>query len=214
MKKLEFNDDANWLNKRIEGVKKAYKIPDEVSGVAIDVGANVGAFSIVNHLKFSRIISFEPAQNTFEKCVKNTKNYKNVEVHRYAVDEEGGKIAKLCSYIDGNVSGNASTMKNDVYYDLKNYEEVPTISLEGIFKKFDLNIIDYLKIDCEGGEYEFLMNKDLSNVNAIGIEIHLHLGNEKVTNLINHIEKTHYSIHEIGDGVTSHFERTYKRKLI
>jgi|TARA_R110000850_G_scaffold139257_5_gene260431 FkbM family methyltransferase len=207
---LEFDDDINWREKRIAGVKKAYKIPKK-GGIAIDIGANIGAFSIVNHNKFDKIISFEPSQNTYDICVKNTKQYGNVDVYRYAVDKESDGIAKLCGFINGNVSGNASTMVADCY-DLNNYEEVPTISLERIFKMLNIPKIDYLKIDCEGGEYDFLMNKDLNNINYIGIEIHIHLGEEKMNELITHIEKTHskYSTH--GNGKTSHFEITYVNK--
>ena len=41
-----------------------------------------------------------------------------------------------------------------------------------IFRRFNLDKIDYLKIDCEGSELPFLLNKDLSNVDYIGMEIH------------------------------------------
>jgi len=134
-------------------------------------------------------------------------------VHRYAVDAESDGITKLYGFINGNVSGNASTMEADCY-NLDNYEEVPTISLERIFEMLNITKIDYLKIDCEGGEYDFLMNKNLGNINYIGIEIHIHLGKEKMNELITHIEKTHSTYSTHGNGTTSHFETTYINKNI
>ena len=71
---LNFNDGADWLNKRIDGVKRAYKIPED-GGVCVDIGANVGAFAHVNHRRFSKLILIEPAKETFAKCVENSKPY-------------------------------------------------------------------------------------------------------------------------------------------
>lgn len=211
---LKFKDDDTWLSKRIEGVKKAYKIPKDITGIAVDVGANVGGFPIVNHSKFTKIISIEPSQETYDKCVKNTSIFDNVEVYRYAVTDVDNDIVKLRSFIDDNLSGNASILPDARWFKLDDYEEVPSISLEGIYTKFNIDKINYLKVDIEAGEYDFLMNKDLSNIDYIGIEIHIHLGNIKMKELIQHIEKTHYSINSHGNGITSHYEITYKNRKL
>ncbi len=47
---------------------------------------------------------------------------------------------------------------------------VSTISYPSLVAKY--GIPQYMKIDCEGGEYNFLMNQDLSGVEFIAIEIH------------------------------------------
>lgn len=213
---LEFNDDKNWLNKRISGVKKAYFIPENFSknGIAVDIGANVGAFSVVNSKFFSKILCFEPAKETYLRCCNTLLPLKNTEVYNLAVSSKSDEIIKLRYYKDTLSSGDATTLDNSFWYkDNGEYEEVKTISLEDIFARFNLKKINYLKVDCEGAEYDFLMNKDLSNIDYIGIEIHIHLGT-KVDDLIDYIQNTHKIINKCGDGKKMHFEITFKNKLI
>lgn len=211
---LKFDDGSDWLDRRIKGVKKAYKIPEKLNktAIAVDIGANVGAFPIVNSNIFNKIICIEPSEHSFNECVKNTTNLKNVEVHKYAVGKESNKLVKLKSYVDGNFSGNASIIDSK-YWDDNNYEMVKTISLDDIFKKFNLNRINYLKIDCEGGEYDFLMGLDLSLIDYLAIEIHIQLG-EKSIELENYLKERFITISEIGDGIKVHKEITMKNKII
>jgi len=209
---IEFNDGPGWLNARIGGVKKAYKIPHntEKFNIAIDIGANVGAFPIVNHDKFKRIVCIEPSNYSVNECIKNTKRFENVEVYNLAVSDKDDDIIKLRSCLGANTSGNASTVEHKSWND-DNYELIKTISYKGLFERFGIDKIDYLKIDCEGGEYDFLMNQDLSNIDYLGIEIHVLL-NEKLKILENYIKKYFDIIYETGNGVTINKEYTFKNK--
>ena len=63
-----------------------------------------------------------------------------------------------------------------------------TISLEDIIKRVG-GYIDYMKIDCENSEYHLLMNKDLSNIKYMGIELHWQMGKDNFEKLTNHILK-------------------------
>jgi hypothetical protein len=56
-------------------------------------------------------------------------------------------------------------------------------------------MIDYIKIDCETSEYSFLMNKNLSKLRYIGVELHHHIGLDRYNELLNWIKKTHDLIH-------------------
>lgn len=209
---LKFEDGSDWLDKRISGVKKAYKIPVglEKTAIAVDIGANVGAFPIVNSNNFSRIICIEPSEHSFNECKKNTKELNNVEVYKFAVGKKSNKLVKLKSYVEGNFSGNASIIDSK-YWDDNNFEMVKTISLLDILKKFNLKKIDYLKVDCEGGEYDFLMGLDLSMIDYLGIEIHIQLGN-KCIELEKYLKERFDVISEIGDGIKVHKEITMKNK--
>jgi FkbM family methyltransferase len=213
---LKFDDklNINFLRDRINGVERAYKIPADFNGngIAVDVGANIGGFPIVNHAKFNRIICIEPSEYSYNECIKNTKAFNNVEVNRYAVSNESNKILKLKSHIGSNFSVNASTLIHEEW-DENNFEIVETISLEDIFNKFHISNIDYLKVDCEGGEYDFLMNKNFNNINYLSIELHIQL-KEKMAILEKYLNQFYVSINQIGDGITSHKEITFKNKLL
>lgn len=208
---IKFNDPNDWLEKRIEGVKKAYIIPNKIKkDIAVDVGANIGAFSIVNTNKFKKIISFEPSDYSYDECKKNIKELENCDVYKYAVSNKSNQQLKLKAYKSSNYSGNASTIESNLW-DNNNFEIVNTISLDDIFEKFNINRINYLKIDCEGGEYDFLMNKDLKNIDSIGIEIHLQL-KEKATELYKYLLNDFNIISELNDGITMHKELTLINK--
>ncbi len=210
---LKFNDGANWLDERINGVVHAYRIPsrfDSQNPVAVDIGANVGAFPIVNSNKFFKIICFEPSTYSYEECKRNTRKLKNVQVYKFAVSDTSNKTLKLKPYKSSNVSGNASTLDSD-WWDESKYELVKTISLEDIYNK--LNKIDYLKVDCEGGEYDFLISKDLSKIDYLAIEIHIQLG-DKAVELMSYLDKYFVRITESGDGVTMHKEIIYKNRRL
>ena len=199
---------------RISGVIKAYKIPDEFkgNGIAVDIGANVGAFPVVNHNKFKKIYCFEPSEYSFNECIKNTKKYDNVDVFKYAISSLSGEFVKLMAYKSSNYSGNASLL-NENRWDNENYEIVETKSIEDIYKIIGTNKIDYLKIDCEGSEYDLLMNKDLSNIKYMAIEVHIQLG-KKAGELINYLKKQFNVLSELNDGVVMHKELTLKNKRI
>jgi hypothetical protein len=80
--------------------------------------------------------------------------------------------------------------------------------------------IDLLKVDIEGAEYDFLMNKDLSSFKYIVMELHNFLskmesevdGKNRSEALHNHISKTHIIKISKGDGIHTHFNRLYMRK--
>ncbi len=211
---ITFKDGSDWLESRIDGVRRAYIIPEALNGgIAVDVGANVGAFPIVNHSKFTRIICVEPSEYSFNECLKNTKDLKIVEVYRYAVGSVSDEEVKLkCFKGAGNVSGNASTLVHESWDD-DNFELVKTISIEDIFSRFKLSKIDYLKVDCEGGEYDFLINKELWNIDYLSIEIHQQLGDKAIV-LENHLNKFFIPISQLGDGISTHKEITYKNRLL
>jgi len=212
---LTFNDDSNWLKNRIIGVKRVYFIPQEFNnahGIAVDIGANVGAFPIVNHDKFKKIICIEPSEYSYNECKKNIEFFNNVDVFKFAVGKKSNETIKLKNYKIFNSSGNASTYESDLW-DENDFEFVETISFEDIINKFNLVEIDYLKVDCEGGEYDFLMNKNLLNINYLAIEIHIHI-NEKAKELEEYLNQYFIPISKYGNGVNVNKKITYKNKLL
>jgi hypothetical protein len=55
--------------------------------------------------------------------------------------------------------------------------EFPLMSFKELIETYGIKKIDYLKVDCEGGEYSFLNEENLEwiskNVRHMAIEIHL-----------------------------------------
>jgi hypothetical protein len=55
-----------------------------------------------------------------------------------------------------------------------------------------------MKIDCENSEYHLLMNKDLSKIKYIGMELHGQMGETNFYQLVNHILKYFKSNNYLG----------------
>lgn len=208
---IKFNDDKHYMQNRINGVKRAYIIPFEgKANIAVDVGSNVGAFPLVNKYRFNRIICIEPSEYSYHQCLENVKDLSHVEVYRHAVSSHTGNMSKLKAYKESNLSGNASTIECDLW-DNNNYELVETISFEDICKRYLIDKIDYMKVDCEGAEYDFLYGKDLSRVGYLGIEIHIQL-QHKAKILLDFLREQFDTVHSLNDGIKMHFEITFRNK--
>ena len=200
---LKFNDPPNFYGKMLKSVRIQYPIPESaMGGIAVDIGANLGAFPVVNHKKFNRIICIEPSQDSVDNIFKNLNahNITNAEVYRLAVSNVSDQDLRLHPYKTHNYSGNAITTNSNYLkhqYDHDHYEDVKSISLEDVFSKFNLTKIDYLKLDCEGAEVPFLLNKDLSKIDNIGMELHGYTW-EPAMDLMRYILKSHTLIKKIG----------------
>jgi FkbM family methyltransferase len=184
--------------------------------LVLDIGANVGGFWNAWKWRFDNWHLVEPSVYNCEQILAN--GYEGTYTHN-AVGKHSGEVLKLQKYWgDGDndtLSGNFGTQEfvngengHGWYGD---YEEVVTISFEDLVKDKEVGL---LKIDCEGAEFDFLYNKDLSKVKYIVGEFHnfLFQYDDKGVTLLEHIKETHDEIYSDGDGINSHYVKLYKRK--
>ena len=57
------------------------------SKIFLDIGSNVGNHSVFLSDTFKKVLSFEPQVFTFKLLEYNTKNFQNIEVFNYGIDE-------------------------------------------------------------------------------------------------------------------------------
>lgn len=141
----------------------------------LDIGANVGFFSILSLLKFDNphIISFEPIVRNFAELQKNITNIdkNNLTIVNKAVSNIKGEIILK---FDKNQSITTSASIFDNQYG-SDEEKVFSTTLENIFNDYKLTKVDILKLDCEGAEYGIFYNTPPSvfkNVYCITLETH------------------------------------------
>lgn len=142
--------------------EKFFKV--EKGDVVMDVGAHVGAFSYyIADREPSRIIAFEPSKVRFETLKKNLSNFD----------------ATLINKAIGDFNG---TIPDGLEFDTM-VEDFNSMTFDRVIEKLDLQKIDFLKLDCEGGEYDIFTDKNFNwiknNVKKIAGEWHLHTYEQK-----------------------------------
>jgi FkbM family methyltransferase len=141
-----------------------YRVPSKKRKLILDVGANVGFFSLRYSNKTEKIIAIEPHPRNFEILNKNIKinGIRNIEALNLAIND---KVGNSILYGSG---GSASIINNssDEKYVVK------TTTLDEICKNIEK--IDLLKIDVEGAEELVLKggNTTLNKVHTLVVEVH------------------------------------------
>jgi FkbM family methyltransferase len=139
--------------------------------VVVDIGANIGMFSLyaAKVCGASRVVSFEPFPDNYSMLCKNVEENQlcNVTCVNQAVAGNRGLRSLKLDPID---CGSHSL----VWDSSERTVEVECCTLGDIFQRFSLTQIDYLKMDCEGAEYEILENATsrLQQISRISMETH------------------------------------------
>jgi FkbM family methyltransferase len=142
--------------------------------LCVDIGANVGAFSFTAAQHYKNVVALEPVEKNYQllEKVRNIEKLENLEVLPLAVGAEDSIDRYI--YVEEDFSGDSTiyaaspqTVKKQ-RINMVSYDSLTSMLRE----EYEVPYIDYLKIDCEGAEYEFLWGEDLSNVKTIIMEIH------------------------------------------
>ena len=170
------------LNKII-GKYKVPILPLTENTVVVDCGVGDGYFFWFYHSFFKNYIGVEASStnvDALKKKIKLSESDKTSKVLHNACYSLDDKQLKIKTIIGNSVLNKGFTPNNNsIYYELgqKNSnwdnpigeddiksELVTSITLDSIFSKFNLTKIDFLKVDIEDSEYDFLMNKNLSKI--------------------------------------------------
>jgi FkbM family methyltransferase len=149
----------------------------EAGATVIDVGANVGCFSVLASQVVGasgRVIAVEPEPMTFQQLLRNIalNRLGNVTAVQMAVGAEKGNVTlhgdrnKLFSSLFSSVNGR-EVEGSDVV--------VGITTLQALMDEQGIARCDYLKLDCEGAEHDIVAHMSPSlaeRVNQITMEIH------------------------------------------
>lgn len=131
----------------------------EEGDIVVDCGASNGIFTCsILDKKPKHVFCLEPSKALFPYLVKNTIGYPVTQINKAVTD------------------GNGITDVNwgNVYAEDSSYE---TIQWKTFISKYGIDRIDFLKLDCEGGEYDIFTKANenflLNNVGVIVGEFHL-----------------------------------------
>jgi FkbM family methyltransferase len=147
-------------------VYSQFEIEVEKDDIVVDIGANFGAFiKLAIDSGCKEIYSCEPDSNCNNAIEKIFNKNKNLHINRYAISNFNG-FTKLSVPLECFGSSSSigklieSTVDSGLNYSENSaiYTTVETITFQDFIKKNNLSKIDYLKVDCEGGE-NFIFNE-------------------------------------------------------
>lgn len=148
--------------------------------VVVDVGAHIGAVAIILARLHPaiRVIAYEPSTHNFAMLQENLRlnQVGNVVAVREAIAGEAGSLELLWNPLQ---TANASSMLSSTTRDARaaagwEREQVRAITLDQAFDQHRIDRCAFLKLDCEGAEWEIVRHAAaLERVVAAAIELHL-----------------------------------------
>lgn len=137
----------------------------------VDIGAHIGSFSVLAGSEASKgvVYSFEPDKSNYSLLQKNCQlnNLNNIKTFNCAVSSTKGERSF-------NISKMVSA-ENSLYKLGSTKTTVECTTLQDIFREQNIERCNFLKIDCEGAEYEIIFDTPDSlfyRVDKIVIEAH------------------------------------------
>jgi len=136
----------------------------EEGDVVFDIGASVGLFPLtVLNKNPKEIHCFEPNKVLFDAMTKNLKSFDNLHLNNIGI---GGK------------KGDEVFLETTYAYDDDSEKFVSTTTFMDYVKSKGIEKIDFLKTDCEGGEWDIFTKENYSwiknNVRKVTGEFHIH----------------------------------------
>jgi len=165
--------DNNWLKAALTEEftkfnKGQYQVDFEVEkdDIVFDFGASVGPFIWqIQKQKPSKVVAIEPCEGFISTLVDNCQATKlNCEIFKVGVGSTSGKeFIRAYDVKEGKIISEGGTY--------------PTLTFMDIVKNANVDKIDFLKTDCEGGEYNIFNDSNFwwikENVKKIVGEWHI-----------------------------------------
>ena len=138
--------------------------------IVIDVGSHIGLFALFasQYCKSGKIYCFEPVKENYDLLLDNIKlnHLTNVIPFNHAISDKSSKV-KI--FLHDDEAGHSMYITNS------NSVEVPSMTLDNFFKEAKITNCNFLKLDCEGAEYDIidsLTSKNFEIIEKIAIECH------------------------------------------
>ncbi len=143
----------------------------ERGSIVVDIGAHIGAYSILAAKKGAKVIAYEADSDNYRFLVKNLRknSLTSVIARNKAVSSKNGTIT---FYVNKKGTGLNSI---HAYSSGLGKSEVASVDLHKVLTENKLDKIDVLKIDTEGAEYSILLNarrEDLRRIKLMVFEYH------------------------------------------
>jgi FkbM family methyltransferase len=158
--------------------------------VVVDIGANIGTFSIYAAYYGAKVFAIEPEPNNLESLIKNIElnGMKDlIKPVAVGISDFNGEA------VISNEGGDSTILDN------KDGSKIKIMSLDSFIKKNKISSIGVLKIDTEGSEVKTILGaskKSLAMCKYIAIEFDKRTG-KHLGEMVQKLSETHH-VHTMG----------------
>jgi len=150
--------------------------PVPKDAVVIDIGANVGYFSLFAAHRFDnpRIIAVEPIPANFALLEKHRDINPSVRLTCLQAAVGSGRGTMTLSFNESDSFTTSATVFTE-YHPEDTMIEVPCLSIPDLLTDYGLLRCDLLKMDCEGAEYDILYTcprEVFAHIAQMALEVH------------------------------------------
>jgi len=121
--------------------------------VVVDIGGYIGDFALyaVKYLDARRVVVYEPTQENYAVLRHN------IELNGYgdritAIDQAVGRAGEVVLNVQKLDAGEMHV--SSYWYPEAEHRHIACVSLDELLDTHQLDVVDLLKVDCEGGEYD------------------------------------------------------------
>jgi len=166
--------------------------------VVVDIGANIGAFSLLASRTARRVYAVEPIPSNYEILCRNVQlnGAPPVTAMCAAISSENG----FSTMSDDGVMSSLKWNRPD-----KAGATVRTITLKDFIQEHAIESVDFLKMDCEGAEWDILAQTDASVfglIQHIEMEYHCMPGGPSPRLLVDRLSSVGFKSVTIRGGET------------
>ncbi|MBN1649553.1 MAG: FkbM family methyltransferase [Spirochaetales bacterium] len=168
--------------------------------VVIDIGANIGIFTLYALAKGAYVYAIEPNPAAFEILQRNIaeNNFTdNARLFGFAISDSNGFADLQIPASEKIYSLGSTTISNEIKSDMEKRQEiefrslrVETVSINSFLEKHvqEDKQTDFLKMDCEGAEFPILESLDKEHakrINHIVMETHMGYDESRIVGILN-----------------------------
>jgi FkbM family methyltransferase len=212
---IEYHVRAKTMDRSIikevwmQNIYDQHDIRVEDGDTVIDIGGHIGVFSVYAafHNPSGKVYAFEPFSENFKKLAEH-KKINNLEVHNKGISDRDGKQTLFLSP-DNNTGGHSLHLKQQS----ERTAEIETTTLTGFCEANKIEKIDFLKLDCEGAEFDIVKSNEaiLNIVDKVIMECHPFADNT-VNSMISLLEKHQFVVKRQEGRAENECQMLYARR--
>lgn len=162
------SDAGDALEILFSGRRCIYCLPQSFQPKAIwDIGANIGLATLYFKKQYpeAKIYAFEPQVDNVELLKRNTAELQQVSVCAFALGQQSGQV-KMAAKSERSTNSFSAVLHDNSKLLMEN---MLVRSVSDVLQEYDDKIIDLVKIDTEGAEYEILSAFPVETLNRTSI---------------------------------------------